>query len=113
MVLVVLQGTSALFFIAAVTSEILHEGLVTHTVLEGTAIIALIIGAILGGFEIHRISQIADEADEKLQRARAEFSELIRRRFAHWSLTSAEAEIGLLLLKGFDISEIADLRKTA
>lgn len=111
--LVLLQGASAIFFVGDVWTEILYAGFVTHTVLEGMATIALIFGVVLGGLEIFRISRRATEAGQHLQRARAEFSELVRQRFAQWSLTSAEAEVALLQLKGFDIAEIAELRKTA
>lgn len=111
--LVMLQGASAMFFIGDVWTEFMDAGFVAHTVLEGTATIALIFGVVLGGFEVYRISRIATEAGESLKRARAEFSDLIHQRFAQWSLTSAEAEIALLLLKGFDIAEIAEFRRTA
>lgn len=110
---VMLQGASATFFIGDVTTEIVDGGFTIHTVLEGTATIALILGVILGGLEVYRISQVATAAGESLKRARAEFSDLIRQRFTQWSLTSAEAEVALFLLKGFDVSEIAELRQTA
>jgi DNA-binding CsgD family transcriptional regulator len=34
----------------------------------------------------------------------------IQKQFVRWELTSAEAEVGLLLLKGFSHQEIADIR---
>ena len=37
----------------------------------------------------------------------------IERQFERWNLTTAEADIGLLLLKGLSHKEIADLRKTS
>jgi DNA-binding CsgD family transcriptional regulator len=38
---------------------------------------------------------------------------LIDRQFAEWSLSSAEREIGLLLLKGLSLKAIAELRETS
>ena len=111
--LVLLQGATALFFVGDVSTDFMDAGFTTHTVMEGTATIALVFGVVLGGFEVYRISEVATEAGESLKRARAEFSDLVNQRFAQWSLTSAEAEIALLLLKGFDIAEIAELRLTA
>lgn len=39
-------------------------------------------------------------------------SRAIREQFEEWQLTPAEAEIGLLLLKGLSLKEIADVRTT-
>ncbi len=36
----------------------------------------------------------------------------IENQFAHWKLTQAEMEVGFLLLKGFSLKEIADVRNT-
>jgi DNA-binding CsgD family transcriptional regulator len=37
----------------------------------------------------------------------------INQQFAAWGLSEAEAEVGLLLLKGLSLQEIADLRQTS
>ena len=42
-----------------------------------------------------------------------QLSEVISSQFALWNLTKSEKEVGLLLLKGFSLNEIAYLRKTA
>lgn len=36
----------------------------------------------------------------------------IERQFSKWKLTQAETEVGFLLLKGFSLKEIADIRNT-
>jgi len=36
----------------------------------------------------------------------------IEEQFSHWKLTQAETEVGFLLLKGFSLKEIADIRQT-
>ena len=112
-VLVLLQGASALFFIGDVTTELLDAGFVTHTVLEGTATLALVCGVIFGSFEIWRLMRRANNADESLAQATASFSALVHERFKAWELSEAEVEVAMLLLKGFDISEIAQMRQTA
>lgn len=38
---------------------------------------------------------------------------LIERQFSQWSLSGAEAEVALLLLKGLSLKEIAELRETS
>jgi DNA-binding NarL/FixJ family response regulator len=59
-------------------------------------------------------------AREEAQKWRRESSDILRGlgeaitgQFARWKLTPAEAEVGLLLLKGFSFHEIADLRGTS
>lgn len=37
----------------------------------------------------------------------------IQKQFIRWGLTNAEAEVGLMLLKGFSLQEIADLRQSS
>ena len=37
----------------------------------------------------------------------------ISRQFDEWGLSEAEAEIGLFLLKGLSLQEVADLRRTS
>lgn len=57
------------------------------------------------------------QAETKRWRAEAHtylqgLGEAIDRQFERWSLTAAEREIGLLLLKGLSHKEIANIRKT-
>lgn len=60
------------------------------------------------------------KANRDAQLWRDENSELIaglgaqiQKQFIYWELTNAEAEVGLLLLKGFSHQEIADLRQSS
>lgn len=112
-ILVILQGTSAMFFVGDVTSDFLYGGFIAHTVIEAVATIALICGVVLGSLEVYRISQYATNADRAIQDMKASFSTLVLKRFQEWSLTSTESEVALLLLKGFEVAEIAELRNTA
>lgn len=111
--LVLLQGISALFFIGDVSTEILYGGLVIHTVLEGVATLALVFGVGLGAVEVWKTARSATEAEESLRVARAAFSARVRDQFAAWALSPSEADVALLMLKGFDIAEIAEIRQTA
>jgi DNA-binding CsgD family transcriptional regulator len=42
----------------------------------------------------------------------AGLSDKIEKQFSRWKLTPAETEVGFLLLKGFSLKEIADIRNT-
>lgn len=63
-----------------------------------------------------RIASLAEEAarwKEDAQDALREFGGAIDKQFARWSLTPAECEVALLLLKGLPTKDIAELRSTS
>jgi len=67
-----------------------------------------------------RLQRDLDSANAEARRWREESQEILRglgeaidRQFQRWALTPAEAEIGLLLLKGFSHKEIAGVRETS
>lgn len=49
----------------------------------------------------------ARQRDQVMMLARGAMAGLVKERFAAWRLTSAESEVALFALKGFDIGEIA------
>ncbi|MCA0872879.1 helix-turn-helix transcriptional regulator [Seohaeicola saemankumensis] len=112
-VLVVLQGTSALFFLGDVTADFLALGFDPHTTYEGIATLALLCGVALGLVEMWRTANRMRRAENALKMASGAFADLLEDRFDMWRLTPAEAEVALLTLKGFDGPEIARLRGTA
>ena len=77
--------------------------------------------ALLGARRALRETQTdLHRAREEATRWRADTRELLRglgaaiqQQFTRWALTTAEAEIALLLLKGLSLKEIADARQTS
>ncbi len=53
------------------------------------------------------------KADEYIIEGRRQLSKVIQQQFSQWKLSQSEAEVGLLLLKGLSLKEIAALRNTA
>lgn len=51
-------------------------------------------------------------SQKQTQKLMGEFSKLIQNQFNEWKFTDSEKEVGLLLLKGFTLDEIASLRET-
>lgn len=51
-------------------------------------------------------------SQKQTQKLMGEFSKLIQNQFNEWNFTDSEKEVGLLLLKGFTLDEIASLRET-
>ncbi|WP_338589504.1 DNA-binding response regulator [Shewanella khirikhana] len=98
-----------------------------HLFQEGALLLlaTLMLGWILNSHhrqktEIAALKQALDEArnlplpqDEGLIDARHRLSEVIALQFQRWELSQSEKEVGLLLLKGLSLREIALLRGTA
>ena len=54
-----------------------------------------------------------NKADEYIIEGRRQLAKVIQQQFSQWKLTQSEAEVGLMLLKGLSLKEIAALRNTA
>ncbi len=52
------------------------------------------------------------QASDYLLTARRQLSDVIARQFDEWALTQSEKQVGMLLLKGLSLKEIAALRNT-
>ena len=111
--LILLQVTALAVFAQDVVFDLVTMGLVSHSVREAVAVLALLGGFIFGAVELFRMVNRLRAAKDALRMASGAFAELIRDRFAQWRLTSAEADVALLTLKGFETSEISELRHTA
>ncbi|UCD10959.1 MAG: response regulator transcription factor [Nitrospinaceae bacterium] len=62
--------------------------------------------------DVEAFSREKETWREETRQLLAGLSVKIEKQFAHWMLTQAETEVGFLLLKGFSLKEIADIRKT-
>lgn len=65
------------------------------------------------GRDLARVTQEAERWRHESRELLDGLSVAIDRQFARWNLTRAEAEIGLLLLKGLSHKELADVRQTS
>lgn len=112
-VLLVLQVLCAVFFAADVFADWRSGGFSEHTAFEAFVAVALVLGVVFGGLEMRRIIERTRRAENAATAASGAFAELIDAYFERWELTSAESNVALLALKGFDVAEISELRKTA
>jgi DNA-binding CsgD family transcriptional regulator len=99
----------------------------THLLTEGVVMAGALVGAATlwrlmsdAGRRMAQLSVDLEAARREADRFRGEardalrgLSEAIDRQFTRWSLTPAEREIGLLLLKGLTHKEIAEARSTS
>ncbi|GGF77379.1 helix-turn-helix transcriptional regulator [Alteromonas lipolytica] len=56
-----------------------------------------------------KVSQMSEE----LKRSKRDFFAAVQDQFERWQLTPSEKEVGLFLLKGLSLNEIAEMRQTS
>jgi DNA-binding CsgD family transcriptional regulator len=62
--------------------------------------------------DVEQLNQEKEQWKEETHQLLAGLSVKIEAQFQNWQLTLAETEVGFLLLKGFSLQEIADIRGT-
>ncbi len=111
--LIALQLFSALYFLSDfVTDVFVASDSAAHVLLEGLAVLCLLIGIYFSMRERQRLLSRNRKMETQLQIASGAFQELLENFFDQWKLTPSEREIALLTIKGFSNAEIADLRNT-
>ena len=121
-----LLGTAALFGAIAV---LIGMDLITdrgegasavHIAAEFTVLIVSAVGLGAMLWRLGRLRRALADAREDAGRWQSDNRHLVQglgvaiaRQFAAWGLTEAESDVGLLLLKGLSLQEIADLRETS
>lgn len=111
-----LQSVAALFFAADSFSDVAELGrspIGAELVLEALVTIALIAGIVLGVRHARRLAADLKRKESALAVARGALAEHVRLKFAEWGLSTSEAEVAMLTIKGFPIAEIAGLRGAA
>lgn len=111
--IVVLQGFCALFFLGDAFVDIAEDGLTLHMQVEMLAVVSLLLGVVVGALVIRHLFLRTTGAETELTRLRGTFTGMVSNRFREWGLTGSETEVAWLLLKGFEIAEIAQYRNTA
>jgi DNA-binding CsgD family transcriptional regulator len=117
----------AVFMGIDVLSDLAEGTSPVHLIAE-ISIATLALGGLVAMYRLFRaavqrsrdLERALDSTRADLRRWRGEAQELLRglgaaidRQFDRWSLSPAEREVGLLLLKGLSLKEIAEARKTS
>ena len=91
-----------------------------HLLIELVVLASTVTGIVVLWRQLHRVRTDLAHARVEAEQWRAESRELlqglgaaIEKQFGRWELTKAEAEVGLLLLKGLSHKEIAAVRSTS
>ncbi len=122
----VLSGIFFVLIASDLTTDYLAGGTGPHLILEG--LLLLVSGTMfIAGLkqlnearkeikslqvDVEKLQEEKDKWKGETQQLLAGLSVKIEGQFRHWNLTQAETEVGFLLLKGFSLKEIADVRDT-
>lgn len=110
----ILQAFAGLFFVVDALSDDGSSGPTGfENLLETAVALALLAGTVLSAIYVIRLIREIRLRSTAVAIASGALSMIIRDRFAEWNLSAAEADVALFALKGFSISEIADLRSAA
>lgn len=112
-IVVALQALAAMLFLADFARDVAVEGMSSHLVAEGAAAVALIVAVTVGALQVRGLIDQARQDDLAVALSRQAVADLIKRCFAEWHLTAAEADVALFAIKGADAAEIARLRGAA
>ena len=63
--------------------------------------------------ELDSVRDLGQRQPDEIVQAKRRLAEVVSNQFEVWSLTPSEVEIGFMLLKGFSLREISQLRGTA
>ena len=110
---VLLQTFAAVFFVGDAVGDLFAEPAGPHSIFEAGVALALVTGVIFGGLELRRALERLRAQDAALAVASGALAEVIRAQFLRWGLTTAEADVGFLALKGLDGAEISAMRGSA
>ncbi len=114
----IIQLFCAVFFVSDIVMTILGvraSPIAWHMreLLEIGAAIGLILGVLLGVVVLYRAMKRSNESEERLRLLSSAFMDVVDEKFAEWTLTAAEKDVALFLLKGMSTQEISDLRQTS
>lgn len=117
LILMTVQMVCAVFFIADVLRDLADEGgianLDLHLGVEMIATLSLFAAILLEARLVARILRRKRHLEASLATASAEVHEVILAQFGEWSLSPAEADVAMFLVKGLGTQAIADLRGSA
>ena len=110
---VLLQTSAAVFFVANVMTEWREDGVGPQLWMQILVTLALILGVALGAVELRRTLSHQEDQQATIAKASGEMHQVVQRQFDTWALSKAERDVAYLALKGLDVAEIAAARHAA
>ena len=116
-VLMAVQLACAVFFVSDAALDFMNEGGLAsidgHLAVEILATVALLAAIAVEGRFLRGLMQRKTRLEQSLANASAEVHAVIEAQFEEWSLSPAEHDIAMFLVKGLGTVEIAELRGSA
>lgn len=114
MILIAVQAACAAFFVTDAVSDVLEDAVIDlHLTLEGVATLSLLGAIFLEGRFLSQLLRRKSRLERSLKDASAEVHAVIMGQFEAWSLSPAETDIALFLVKGMGTQDIAEIRGSA
>jgi DNA-binding CsgD family transcriptional regulator len=102
---------AALFFIEDIYIDIVVEGKgFTHVILESGVFIGICLALALQVRRAIKLTSTVSNIQDEVTRLKRHLNELILEEFDRWKLTKTEKDIAIMLIKGYSMQEIAELR---
>ncbi|MCZ4281410.1 helix-turn-helix transcriptional regulator [Kiloniella laminariae] len=115
-ILLFVQISGTLFFLSDALGDQFfasqHFPGLDHDVTEFFVVVAMSISVAFTATEIKRVLYRQRRMEEQLRIASGAFAQMLDQYFIEWTLTPAEREVALFLIKGLSFSDIAQLRQT-
>ncbi len=112
-VLVLIQTIAAAFFVGDAFTDLLAFPGTAHALVEAMVAVALVLGILIGGWQLRTTLEAMREQERALETARGELARIVDAQFVAWGLTSAESDVARLALKGLDAPAISRIRNAA
>jgi DNA-binding CsgD family transcriptional regulator len=82
-----------------------------HELIEIMSFVGMILGAVFSGVVLRGTLRRNNKVEEQLGIVSDEFTKILYQKFTEWGLTNTEKEVAILIMKGFSIKEVAELRQ--
>ena len=110
-----LQAVSAAFFVGDILISVLGLAVEPFSwffveIMQIGAALGLIIGLAMGAFVLRQAQRKTQRAELALHHAQQAFRDMVEERFKDWDLTPAERDVAMFAIKGFSLTEMAELR---
>ncbi|MCX8954422.1 LuxR C-terminal-related transcriptional regulator [Ruegeria sp. NA] len=112
-IMIVVQVLCVVFYLGDVALDLKEGEGPSHVSLEAFVAFVLLAGVVFFMIELRRLLARVEQTKLGLQAAQGEMSVVINTFFDRWGLTTAERDVGLLVLKGLDNENIARIRGRA
>ena len=102
---------AGIFFIQDIYIDIVIEGKdFSHVFIESGVFTAILLALALELRHVVQLSSTVSNTQQEVSRLKKHLNDLIHEEFNHWKLTKTEQEIAIMLIKGFSMQEIAEIR---